>query len=62
MDEPVPVVDLAAVVAAQQDQIDDLTAAVERLQQAVDDLLRLRGDAGPGGQRGAGPATSGGWR
>ena len=37
-----PSVDLAAVVAAQQDQIDDLTATVERQQQFLDELLRAQ--------------------
>ncbi len=37
-----PRVDLAAIVAAQQDQIDDLTATVERQQQILDELLRAQ--------------------
>ncbi len=36
---PLPSVDLGAIVAAQQDQIDDLTATVERQQQILDELL-----------------------
>jgi len=39
---PQPRVDLAAIVAAQQDQIDDLTATVERQQQILDELLRAQ--------------------
>jgi hypothetical protein len=37
-----PRVDLAAIVAAQQDQIDDLTATVEHQQQILDELLRAQ--------------------
>ncbi len=37
-----PRVDLGAIVAAQQDQIDDLTATVERQQQILDELLRAQ--------------------
>jgi len=44
-----PKVDLAAIVAAQQDQIDDLTATVERQQQILDELLRA--GRSPGGAR-----------
>jgi len=55
---PQPTVDLAAIVAAQQDQIDDLTATVERQQQILDELLRAGrspGRARPtGGSDGAG--------
>jgi len=39
---PQPTVDLAAIVAAQQDQIDDLVAIVERQQQLLDELLRAQ--------------------
>ena len=37
-----PVVDLGAVLAAMQDQIDDLTATVEAQQRTIDELVRAR--------------------
>lgn len=43
MSEPTardPTVDLGAVLAALQDQIDDLTATVEAQQRTLDDLVR----------------------
>jgi hypothetical protein len=41
-------VDVIAILAAMQDQIDDLTAAVEAQQRTIDELVRARRAAGPG--------------
>lgn len=58
-----PSVDLAAVVAAQQDQIEDLTATVERQQQILDELLRAdRTGRGPGWPRPGGGSSGTGRR
>ena len=37
-----PVVDVGAILAAMQDQIDDLTAAVEAQQRTIDELVRAQ--------------------
>lgn len=47
-----PVLDLGAVLAAMQDQLDDLTAALEAQQRTIDELLR-----GHRAGRPAGPAS-----
>ncbi len=62
MSEPVPAVDLAVIVAAQQDQIDNLTATVERLQQTLDELVRAQPAARPGEHGPAGSRNSTGRR
>ena len=41
-------IDVVAILAAMQDQIDDLTAAVEAQQRTIDELVRARRAAGPG--------------
>ena len=52
-----PVVDVGAILAAMQDQIDDLTAAVEAQQRTIDELVRtqratrLRPPGAPGAGR-----------
>jgi hypothetical protein len=43
-----PPVDVLAILAAMQDQIDDLTAAVEAQQRTIDELVRARRASGPG--------------
>ena len=44
-----PSVDLGAVLAAMQDQIDDLTATVEAQQRTIDELVRTqRAQRAPG--------------
>lgn len=37
-----PVVDVGAVLAAMQDQLDDLTATVEAQQRTIDELVRAQ--------------------
>jgi hypothetical protein len=37
-----PVVDVGAILTAMQDQIDDLTAAVEAQQRTIDELVRVQ--------------------
>ena len=49
-----PVVDVGAVLAAMQDQIDDLTATVEAQQHTIDQLVRAQRAARPGWERPAG--------
>ena len=41
-------IDAVAILAAMQDQIDDLTAAVEAQQRTIDELVRAQRAAGPG--------------
>ena len=40
-------VDVVAILAAMQDQIDDLTAAVEAQQRTIDELIRAQRASGP---------------
>ena len=40
-------VDVVAILAAMQDQIDDLTAAVEAQQRTIDELVRAKRASGP---------------
>jgi hypothetical protein len=59
LDRGRPALDLAAVLAAMQDQIDDLTAAVEAQQRTIDELTRGQRtrrtpDAGYGPRNGTG--------
>lgn len=48
-------VDVVAVLAAIQDQLDDLTAAVAAQQRTIDELVRAQRGSGPGRH----PATPG---
>ena len=41
-------IDVAAILAAMQDQIDDLTAAVEAQQRTIDELVRAQRATGAG--------------
>jgi len=50
-----PTVDLGAVLAAMQDQLDDLTATVEAQQRTLDEHLRAPHPHGPNTRRSAGP-------
>ncbi len=54
-----PMVDVIAVLAAQQDQIDDLTATVEAQQRTVDAHIRGRPPNRPTGLEPAAGAGSG---
>jgi len=56
-----PTVDLGAVLAAMQDQIDDLTAAVEAQQRTLDEHLRAPHPHTPP-MRPAGPGNGAGCR
>jgi hypothetical protein len=49
-------IDAVAILAAMQDQIDDLTAAVEAQQRTIDELVRAQRAAGPG-RHAAGPGA-----
>ena len=40
-------IDVVAILAAMQDQIDDLTAAVEAQQRTIDELVRAKRASGP---------------
>ncbi len=57
-----PTVDLGAVLAAMQDQIDDLTAAVEAQQRTLDEHLRAPHPHAPNTPRPAGPGDGAGGR
>ena len=46
-------IDVVAILAAMQDQIDDLTAAVEAQQRTIDELVRAQRASGPGRRPGA---------
>jgi hypothetical protein len=43
-----PVLDIGAVLAAMQDQLDDLAATVEAQQRTIDELVRAQRAAGRG--------------
>ena len=57
-----PVVDLGAVLAALQDQIDDLTAAVEAQQRTLDEHLDAPHPPAPNTTGSAGPGNGAGGR
>ncbi len=57
-----PTVDLGPVLAAMQDQIDDLTAAVEAQQRTLDEHLRAPHPHGSNTLRPAGPGDGAGGR
>jgi len=56
-----PTADLGAVLAAMQDQIDDLTAVVEAIQRTLDEYLRAPQPPAPP-MRPAGPGDGAGGR
>ena len=56
------VVDVGAVLAALQDQIDDLTATVDAQQRTIDELVRAHRVAPAGGERPAGTRNGTGGR
>ena len=57
-----PAVDLGAVLAAMQDQIDNLTATVEAQQRTLDEHLRAPHPHAPNTLRPAGPGDGAGGR
>jgi len=60
-DRAVPVVDVGAVLADLQQQIDDLTATVHAQQRTIDELLKARQTTGrPAAPRGTWPRPTGG--
>ncbi len=59
-DRAVPVVDIGAVLADLQEQIDDLTATVHAQQRTIDELLKARQTTGrPSAPRGTWPRPAG---